>query len=711
MNILFEYSFGWFFPIIGLSFFVAWRKYKKVAALKSVGKWEILLIAGLRFLTVFLLLFLLLKPALSFYRNIREKPLLIIAQDNSMSLLNTVDSTFFKNEYQSFLEQKLSALSAKFDVERLTFGKNVSRVDADSRIDFREHYTNISGVFTYIDENYRRQRPVGVVLLSDGIYNTGVNPRYKLNNYPVYTVVLGDTMEYPDVFIKDALVDKFNFLHTLFPVKVEIAATKQKGKTFKCLLRDNERVIGSKDIFIDKDNFLHETVFEVEARQKGVRKYSVEIQTNFTELSRENNATVIYTNILDNSGEIRIYYTAPHPDIAAITSAIKITGIYKYTKKPIREFSNSEANSTEPHLLILHNPLRSDPHVQKMEEAALKRKIPLWYILTERDNMISFAIAGSTGNMSNIGDYSVNLNTTTTTTTTATVTEGVTPGFVRNFPYFEFSEAEIQGFSKYPPVVVPFGEIRSNSGKNLFVQRIKNIDTDNALMSFYDKNGVKAAYMWGEGFWRWRLFSYRENGSHELFNTLIHKTVNYLITRRGNDRFIHDIRPIYDETEEAILNVELYNESYELVNTPDVSLQLKANGKEFNYILNRNGNKYRINLGNLATGEYHYTLKTNLKGTDFEKKGGFFVRTQNPELNDMVADKALMKDLAATSGGRTSDLKGLDELLDAVNSGSTHKVSERREVSYMELGELWWLGMLLLLLVCVEWALLKYRVE
>ncbi|GHU60535.1 hypothetical protein FACS1894121_0800 [Bacteroidia bacterium] len=595
-----------------------------------------------------------------------------------MSLLNTADSTFFKNEYQSFLEQKFSALSAKFDVERLTFGKNVSRVDADSRMDFREHYTNISGVFTHIDENYRRQRPVGVVLLSDGIYNTGVNPRYKLNNYPVYTVVLGDTMEYPDVFIKDALIDKFNFLHTLFPVKVEIAATKQKGKTFKCLLRDNERVIGSKDIFIDRDNFLHETVFEVEARQKGVRKYSVEIQTNFTEISRENNATVIYTNILDNSGEIHIYYTAPHPDIAAITSAIKITGIYKYTKKPIREFSTSEANGTEPHLLILHNPLRSDPYVQKMEEAALKRKIPMWYILT---------------------------------TPTTTVTEDVTPGFVRSFPYFEFSEAEIQGFSKYPPVVVPFGEIRSNSGKNLFVQRIKNIDTDNALMSFYDKNGVKAAYMWGEGFWRWRLFSYRENGSHELFNTLIHKTLNYLISRRGNDRFIHDIRPIYDETEEAILNVELYNESYELVNTPDVSLLLKANGKEFNYILNRNGNKYRINLGNLATGEYHYTLKTNLKGSDFEKKGGFFVRTQNPELNDMVADRALLKDLAETSGGRTSDLKGLDELIDAIKSGSTHKVSERREVSYMELGELWWLGMLLLLLLCVEWALLKYRVE
>jgi hypothetical protein len=319
----------------------------------------------------------------------------------------------------------------------------------------------------------------------------------------------------------------------------------------------------------------------------------------------------------------------------------------------------------------------------------------MWYILTERKGIADFGGKGR--------DYLAGLNNT--------VNENATPGFDRNFPFFEFSEEEIQAYMNYPPLVVPFGEIKSNAGKNLFFQRVQHINTDNAMMSFYDKNSTKIAYLWGEGLWRWRLFSYRENGSHELFNTLIHKTLNYLIARRGNDRFVHDIKALYDETDQVLINVEFYNESYELVNVPDVQLQLKSEGKEFNYLLNRFGDKYRINLGNLTAGEYSYLLKTNFKGENFEKKGVFYVRSRNPELNDVVANKRLLQDIALHSGGSLTELKGLSALVDDIRDNTDLKIVERKEIRFVELGELAWLGIVLLVLLCVEWFLLKYFTE
>ncbi|MDL2251908.1 hypothetical protein LJC12_03565 [Odoribacter sp. OttesenSCG-928-J03] len=682
---IFEYSYWWILLIVAVSFWVARIKFRKISRLPDVRTGMNILISSIRFLTVFLLLFLLLKPVLSLYRNIKEKPILIVAQDNSMSLLNNKDSLYFKTDYKKELERKISALNDQFSVEWLVFGKNVYQ---NKEIDFSEHYTDISEVFAYIDDNYKYRKPASVILLSDGIYNTGVNPRYKINNYPVNTIVLGDTTEFPDVFIKSTSINKFNFQHTIFPIKIEVAAIRQKGKNIKSVLKENGRILDSQELYIDNDNFLKEVTFTVEAQQKGLKKYTVVLETNFTEHSRENNTTTLYTNILDNSGDINVFYSSPHPDVAALTEAINISGVYEYKTENLDDFSGT----TEANLLILHNPDPKHPNYQKLADIALKRKIPVWYILTERKSINDFGGQGR--------DYSINLN--------SNINENATPGFDRSFPFFELTEQEIQGYTNYPPLVVPFGEIKSQTGKNLFVQKIKSIDTGNALMSFYDKNGLKTAYLWGEGIWRWRLFSYRESGSHDLFNTLIHKTVNYLIAKRGNDRFVNDIKALYDETEEAVIHVELYNESYELINTPDVYLQLRNEGREYSYVLNRYGDKYRINLGNLPAGEYQYVLKTSLKGENFEKKGSYFVRTQNMELNDMVANHALLKGISEHSGGESVNFRDLDQLVDRIKSDSKLMSVEKKEIKYVELGELGWLGMLLLLLLCIEWFLLRY---
>lgn len=685
---VFEYSYWWILPAILLSLAVAYLKFIKLTKLPDIP-WGIrFLISTLRFLVIFFLLLLLLNPALSILHKIEEKPLLIIAQDNSASVIKNKDSLYYQKDYKASLEKAIAELGEKFEVIPLTFGSSVHK---GKPIDFTENRTDIAEILDYSSRNFTGRQPTAMVLLTDGIYNSGVNPRYKIPAFPVYTVALGDTIAYPDIYIRTFEADKFNFLNTLFPLKVEIAAIKQKGKTVKCTLRENGNVVGEKSLEINRDNFSSELVFEVEAKRTGVIGYTVTIETESAERTKENNKAETWVHVIDNSANIAIFASAPHPDIAAIVNAVNVSGIYHCQQYRFTE----SVDTLKANLMILHNPEPGDQGYRKLLQEAKRRKIAIWYILTGKKNITDFARFGN--------HYSVNYTTD--------LSEYAIPAFNLDFPYFEFTDSEVAGYNTYPPLTVPFGEINTGAGRILFTQKIKNTPTSNGMLSFYEEEGSRIAYFWGEGLWRWRLYSYGENGNHELFNTLINKIVAYLSTQKGNERFIHDIRPVYGETEEAIVNVELYNDSYELVNTPEVKFDLKHENKTFNYQLNRSGDKYRINLGNLLAGEYAYQLSTNLKGENFEKKGAFYVRNHNPELNDVVANPILLQEIAENSGAHLFLSQDLYKLVDLLKNNDNLKPLYKTETEFMDLNRMKVLGLALLLLLCIEWFLLKFYAD
>lgn len=682
---VFEHSLWWFLPALLISSAAAFFKYKKLTGLPDIPQGVAVSLSALRFFILLLLFGLILNPALSLLKRIKEKPVLVLAQDNSESLLKNRDSLYYSGAYKESLEKMAAKLGEQFEVVRLTFG---NRVERNGKIDFSEKRTDLAAVTDYVRQNFMTRSPQAMILLSDGIYNAGVNPRYRLPSFPIYTVALGDTICYPDVFVRTLEADKFNFVGTVFPVKAEIGALKQKGKQLVCILKENGKVIAEKKLAVMQDNFLTEVIFEVEAKQKGIARYSVTVETDFEERTRENNTLETWVNIIDHSAHVAVFTQSPHPDIAAVINAVNVSGIYHCT---VHRWED-RLDTLKANLIILHNPEPGLPAYEKLVREAERRKLSLWYILTTRKSIENMARYSK--------DYSVNFH--------SDMNEYAQAAFNPEFPFFEFTEEEIAGFANYPPVSEPFGEIHSGSGRALFWQKIKNVQTSNGLIVFYNRNDSRICYFWGEGLWKWRLYSYRENGNHELFNTLVNKIVGYLAVQKGNERFIHDFRPVYEEREEIIVYSELYNDSYELVNTPEVRLNLKNEDKEFTYSFSRYGDKYKMNLGNLPAGEYRYRLHTNLKGKSFESKGTFYVRSNNPEGNDVVANPQLLKSLSEDTGGRMYEKNAWNELVNDLQQNETLKPVFRNEVKYLELDKLEILGLILLLLICVEWFLLKY---
>jgi hypothetical protein len=164
-----------------------------------------LLFAG-RAILVFFLCFLLLGPIIRQIQNFLDKPLFVIVQDNSVSVKESVDSLVLKNIEQGLAETKAQLISKGYDVKLTTLNG-----DEISSFSFGSETSDLQGALKKITNRYEGSNISGVILLSDGIYNTGLSPVYSSYNFPVYTLGVGDTTQRADVAIRNVAYNKIAY--------------------------------------------------------------------------------------------------------------------------------------------------------------------------------------------------------------------------------------------------------------------------------------------------------------------------------------------------------------------------------------------------------------------------------------------------------------------------------------------------------------------
>ena len=250
--------------------------------------------------------------------------------------------------------------------------------------------------------------------------------------------------------------------------------------------------------------------------------------------------------------------------------------------------------------------------------------------------------------------------------------------------------------------------VKSNGNQTLLTQKIGSVTTSHPLLSFYEMQDVKLGRFSGEGIWKWRMASYQEFGSHDVFNRFIGKVVQYIAIKSDRSFFrVSTVNELY-ENEAINFSAQLFNPSYELVNDADVNLELTdEEGKNFTFILNRSGESYELNIPSLEPSTYSYTATTNFQGKRYSEKGVFTVKELRLEALDTEANHQLLLQLAKRSNG---EMLGLNEL-----SKFPEIITNREDVtsvSYMneevqDIINLKWIFFLLLILLSVEWFIRK----
>lgn len=276
----------------------------------------------LRFASVALIAFLLLAPHLIQTKKVVEQPLVIIAQDNSASIVSGSDADFYAGKYLDQLQALKSKLSNGFEVVSYTFGSELRNNDSVTYVD---QATDISALLKDVSNTYYNRNVGALVLLSDGINNKGVQPELVATSFkiPIHSVALGDTVQHPDLGIADVRYNKMVFNQTDFPIEIAFKASKAKGQTAEIELLLDGVLVRQQSINITSEKLITDIKWMVSATQSGRKKLQINIKPLEGELQILNNQRTIYIDVLNEQQKVLLLAKAPHPDLGAFQSVFE----------------------------------------------------------------------------------------------------------------------------------------------------------------------------------------------------------------------------------------------------------------------------------------------------------------------------------------------------------------------------------------------------
>ena len=649
------------------------------------------IMAMLRALAGTLLAVFLLSPMLKTVKTEIKKPVIVIAQDASESVgIAVKDSAAFKQQ----LETLSSSLNEQFDVKKYAFGEKV-REGFD--VGFKDKLTNIAEVLNNIYDNYTGQNLGGVVLATDGIYNEGANPLYsgvKLN-VPIYTIALGDTTPKKDVMIKRVFHNNIAYLGDKFSVQIDVGANNCAGANTNLTIAQvdatgNSKQVAAQSIPINKNDFFFTKEITLDATAAGIQHYVAHLSTVPGETTTANNTKDFFVEILDARTKILILANAPHPDISALNDAISVNKNYTVTVSYINEL---KANIADADFVILHQLPSATNSADAVFNILNTKRIPRLFIVGNQtdtrkvsglQNLVSITSDGK-----NTTDAQAVLN----------------PAF--NLFTLDENFRQIPNFN---PIIAPFGESKeTGGGQVLYYQKIGKVETKYPLITLGESNGIKTGVIAAEGFWKWRLFDFAQHQNQHIADEMIGKIVQYLSVKEDKRKFrCTTDKTSYRENESVSFEAELYNNSYELLNDPDVSLQItNSKGQQYNYTMNKIGRSYSYNTGILPVGNYKYKASTNYTGTKYEAEGAFNVQPIQLELFETTADHATLRALSKQFGGITVFPNQLAALADSIKAHKLKPVMFTTKTTEPLLNLKWIFGLILLLLTA-EWFMRRY---
>ncbi len=689
-NIIFEYPWWFLLLCVATGLAMAALLYYKNTS-DEFSPWQKRLLATFRFVVITMLCILLLAPLLKLQTTNKQEPVILLFQDNTQSLVTSRDASPLTHDYRQQLSGFVEELKSNFTVNSYLFGQEVRPMDT---LNFEDKITDMSQIFQSLDILYSNRNVGAVIIAGDGIYNRGQNPVYKTANlmYPVYTLALGDTIPQRDVIINRIQHNRITYLNNIFPLEVTLEARQASGRSSRLKVFHQDDIVFEQDITFSSDNFFQTFTIELEALEVGIKRYRIEIEPVAGEISLENNIREFFIEVIDSRQKVLILSSSPHPDVGALKFAIEDNENYETEVSLIQNF-NQEIRDYD--MVIWHQlPAANNAGVSLINQAT-RANMPQLFILGAQSNISAFNRL-QTGVQINVRSAGFNDSRAEINNT---------------FTLFQTGPDATELLPLFPPLQTPFATYNMAPGTQIMAfQRIGNVTTDYPLVALTQLSERKTGFIAGEGIWRWRLNNFARNNSHEAFNEIVSRIIQFLAVVEDKSFFRVNTENFLFENQPAIFEAELYNQSYELVNEPDVQLTItNEEGDAFDYIMGRTNNAYRLNAGIFPVGEYQYTASTRLGNETFDTKGIFTVSPLNIEGINTVADHQLLFQVAENTGGKMYFPHQLDELLMDIRSRDDIKPVLYTQDQYEDLIDLRWIFFLLFILLATEWFIRKYN--
>ena len=662
-----NYSLLYILFCILLGAFFSWFLYRKESGIKSI--FIIRMLSVLRFIFITIISFLLLNPFITTIEKKIQKPVLIIAQDISASVKDNI-SEKLEDIIHDFPD---------FDIYTLSFSNRVVDGLLKNNNGLK---TNISRLLNEINVRFSNRKIAALILATDGIYNIGLNPLYNKNiDYPIYPVLIGDTLVKKDVSIIRVNCNNTSFLGSRLPIEVSITANESTGLQTQLTVWNNNKQLYSENIDINSNDFYKKVNIMLESSELGVQKYDVRLSHLDKEENIINNNYSVYIETLDAKYDILLINDITHPDISSYKNVINSNKYYNIDIVNSKDFNHNIENYQ---LIVLFG----------INNSKIFKKI--------KSSMIPLLVF-------DFHNYRTNdiLNYPLVYYQEKSNMQEVFPILSKDFLKYTLSESASNLISSSPPLNTNSGTYSILEPMDIILEQ--NFSNNSVLKPVIAlaKSERKIAFICAEGFWRWKLYDYMQNGSNDAFNEFFIRLTQFLLLQENKDRFQVKYINQFDQGEDIYFSASFFNESYQPITNHNINISIKnSKNVNFDFQFYKQFDSYYLNIGKLPVGEYSFISK--VQGTNFLKKGSFSVKSVQLEQLEMTANKKLLFSLAERSKGALFFPNTIDELVLKINknysSGILYEVEKRSGIINIK-----WILLILLTLVSIEWFTRKFK--
>lgn len=637
-----------------------------------------LILAFLRFFTVFGVLLLLINPILSRKTFEIVKTPLVIAVDNSSSIANlkTVETSL--EVYKKIISN--AEIQAKFNIQSYRFD---SDFQSSETFNFKGKQTNIDA-FAKGVKSINKNVTFPTILISDGNQTSGNDFVYSFDeNNKVYPIIVGDTTTYLDLKVTQLNVNKYAFYKNKLPVEVFLnySGTKNISATFK--ISQGNSVLNKQTLSFSPSKKSAIVSVLLPANKIGLQVFKASITSKENEKNTYNNTKNFAVEIIDQKTEIAIISAINHPDIGALKRAIetnvqrKVTIINPYKINDLQKYN----------IAILYQPTAD---FKSFFEANKNVEINT-FIITGTKTDFNF----------------LNQQQNSFTFKMSSQTEDYLASYKSDFNFFA---QENIGFEQLPPLQNAFGTVTASANVNVLLSsKIRNIETNSPLLAFSENLGKRTAFLLGENSWRWRLQSHVETKSYEKYDVFIDKIIQFLVSNASKKSLVVNHEGFYNSGDAIEISAQYFNKNYEFDEKArlNISVVNKTTKATKTFDLLKTTTSFMVNLDGLAAGQYNFVVKELNSNTVFN---GYFeildfdIEKQfvNPDLNKLTQ-------LASQTKGQVIFPDKVEALIKSLLENEDYKSVQKAIVKKTPLIDWIWLLILIVTSLSIEWFIRKYN--
>jgi hypothetical protein len=637
-----------------------------------------LVLALLRFITVFSILLLLINPIITNKTLEIIKTPLVIAVDNSSSISNLKATQTAAELYENLSSN--SELKDKYDIQSYRFDSDFESSDT---FDFKGTQTNIDAVAKN-SKSINKNSIFPTVLITDGNQTMGNDFVFSFDpNNKVYPIVVGDTTTYLDLRISQLNANKYAFHKNKFPVEVFLNYSGTKAVTSNFSITQGNTVFNSQIVSFSPSKKSVVISVLLPADKIGLQVYKATIRSKEKERNTYNNNFIFAVDVIDQKTEIALISSFNHPDLGALKRAIESNAQRKVTLlKPKETNDLSKYN-----IVILYQPtIEFRSFFERNTDLGLN----------------TFIITGTKTDFNYLNQQQKDL-----VFKMSSQSEDYIAQYKDDFNLFSLEDI---GFSQFPPLENPFGVISTSSNVNILLgSMIRNINTNAPLLAFSENQGRRSAYLLGENSWKWRLQSHVDTKSYEKYDTFIDKTIQYLASNASKKSLVVTHDGFYNSGDAIEIYAQYFNKNYELDVKANLNITLvnKKTKAKKSYDLLKSNTDFKVNLDGLEVGKYDFVVRELNSNSVYSNS--FEIIDFDIEKQFVNPDLIKLNQLAIQTKGQVIFPDKVDFLIKSLLENEDYKSVQKTIIKKIPLIDSIWLLILIIICLAAEWFVRKYN--